>query len=84
MSRSLETQWLNSDCGEFPSLAQRELTSFYAAVKSLFGADAARAAAEDWIQELSRTSLKDRSARECRAITIRVAASINVSMGAAA
>ena len=79
-----ETLWLNSDCGDLLSLAQREFTSFYAAVKTLFGAETARAAADQWLQELARASMKGSIARECRAITIRVAASMNVSMRAAA
>ena len=56
-------------------LAERELSSFLAAVKELYGPEQARLSAEDWLDESELTDGPPRSeARNWRAVTIAAAA----------
>jgi hypothetical protein len=56
-------------------LAERELSSFVAAVKKLFGPDEARVAAEDWLDESDLMDSPPRSeARDWRSVTIAASA----------
>jgi hypothetical protein len=43
---------LDHDCAAWNKSAERELGAFLAAVTELFGADRARQAAQDWLDEL--------------------------------
>jgi len=43
---------LDQDCASWHTAAERELGAFLGAVTELFGADQARQAAEDWLEEL--------------------------------
>jgi hypothetical protein len=55
-------------------LAERELTSFLAAVTELYGPEQARLAADDWLDELTTTSNSSPSDdRRWRAVTIAAA-----------
>lgn len=58
---------------DFPTLAERELAAFTAAVNELFGAEQARLAAEDWIRELALAWDCGETVRDLRQITIKAA-----------
>jgi len=73
----------NSLCTAQIHLAERELSTFLAAVVELFGADQARLSIEDWLNELELMDISPRSTRrDWRAITIgasvRLANRLNV------
>ena len=56
-------------------LAERELSSFLAAVTELYGPDQARLSAEDWLEESELMEIPPRSeARNWRTVTIAAAA----------
>ncbi len=56
-------------------LAERELSSFLAAVTELYGPEQARLSAENWLDEAERMDSQPRSeARNWRAVTIAAAA----------
>ena len=70
-------------CTDQIRLAERELSTFLAAVVELFGADQARLSIEDWLNELELMDISPRSTRrDWRAITIgasvRLANRLNV------
>jgi len=55
--------------------AEKELSAFFAAVHRLFGAEQARKAAENWIEELEETDWSSKaSAIDWREVTIGAAA----------
>ena len=60
-------------CSEQRTLADRELASFFTAVKRLFGSEQAELAAEDWLRELQASSVLPDSVGDWRRITVRVA-----------
>lgn len=63
----------NSDpCAQFMTLAERELSAFFNAVRQLFGREQAERSAEDWLHELSEIDQLPSSSREWRAITTKV------------
>lgn len=67
-------------------LAERELSSFIAAVKELYGPEQARLSAEDWLDESEIMDSPLRSeARNWRAVTIAASARLanRVNAGAA-
>ncbi len=64
-------------CADLLTLAQRELASFYAAVKNLFGADEAARAALDWLDELNHQPSLPASPSDYRHITLRAAATLS-------
>jgi len=65
----------NSTYEEQTHLAERELSSFVAAVTKLFGPDEARVAAEDWLDESDLMDSPPRSeARDWRSVTIAASA----------
>jgi len=73
----------NSLCTTQIHLAERELSTFLAAVVQLFGADQARLSIEDWLNELELMDISPRSTRrDWRTITIgasvRLANRLNV------
>jgi len=63
--------------------AERELASFFNAVRELFGQAQAELSALDWLDELARIEGLPFSARDWRAITVkasaRLAARVNAS-----
>jgi hypothetical protein len=60
---------------EQTQLAERELSSFIAAVTELYGPEQARVAAEDWLDESELMDSAPRSeARNWRAVTISASA----------
>ncbi|WP_148210138.1 hypothetical protein [Candidatus Korobacter versatilis] len=60
-------------CLELNGMAERELTSFYAAVKKMFGREEAERSAKEWIGEISSAARVPRSLREWREISVNVA-----------
>jgi len=75
----------NSPCTDQIQLAERELSAFIAAVSELFGAEEARASAEDWLDESQLMDFSPRSThRDWRTITIaasvRLANRLNVAL----
>jgi hypothetical protein len=74
----------NSIDEEQVTLAERELSSFMAAVHELYGPEQAKLSAEDWLDESELMDSPPRSeARNWRAVTIaasaRLASRVNVS-----
>jgi hypothetical protein len=75
----------NLSCTDQIQLAERELSAFIAAVSELFGAEEARASAEDWLDESELMDFSPRSThRDWRTITIaasvRLANRLNVAL----
>lgn len=67
--------YLNSFFDELTYLAARELSSFIAAVRDLYGAQQARLSAQDWLDELELLNCPLRSeVEDWRAITIAASA----------
>jgi len=65
----------NSTYEEQTHLAERELSSFVAAVTKLFGPDEAKVAADDWLDESDVMDSPPRSeARDWRSVTIPASA----------
>ncbi len=65
----------NATYEEQTRLAERELSSFLAAVTTLFGPDEARVAAEDWLDESDLMDGPPRSeARDWRSVTVAASA----------
>jgi hypothetical protein len=60
-----------SDCRDFVSMAERELSAFFRAVAELFGSEQAARSAEDWLIELSESKDLPSSICEWRAITAK-------------
>jgi hypothetical protein len=74
----------NSIYQEQTHLAERELSSFIAAVTKLYGSEQARLSAEDWLDESNLTDGPPRSEiRDWRSVTIaasaRLASRVNVA-----
>lgn len=59
----------NQVCSDLLTMAERELSAFFAAVKQLFGSEQAELSAKDWLHELSETERLPASIREWRTIT---------------
>ena len=76
----------NSDhgCGDFMTMAERELSAFCNAVRQLFGSEQAERSAEDWLHELSQTDGLPSSAREWRRITAKASSRLASRVKAAA
>ena len=55
-------------CGDLLTMAERELTSFFTAVKALFGSEQAEAAAKDWLHELMAVNDLPASTRQMATI----------------
>ena len=64
----------NPVCGDLMTMAERELSAFFAAVTELFGSEQAEASAEDWLGELMASNALPVSTREWRMLTIAAAA----------
>ena len=62
----------NLGCGDFITMAERELSAFFIAVTELFGSEQAQISAEDWLHELIEIDGLPVSAREWRSITAKV------------
>ena len=75
----------NSGYEEQAQLGERELASFIAAVKKLYGPAQARLSAEDWLDESELMDSPPRSeARNWRAVTIAASARLANRVNAAA
>jgi hypothetical protein len=75
----------NSAYEEQTQLGERELASFIAAVKKLYGPAQARLSAEDWLDESELMDSPPRSeARNWRAVTIAASARLANRVNAAA
>lgn len=60
-------------CTDVAKMAERELAAFFSAVTELFGAEQAKLAAKNWLQELNAASNLPVTVREWRLITIEAA-----------
>jgi hypothetical protein len=73
----------NSACADLMTMAQRELSAFFNAVKRLFGQEQAELSAQDWLRELIKSDDLPASTREWRLITAkastRLASRVNAS-----
>jgi len=70
-----ERPFSNSTYEEQTRLAERELSSFMAAVKDLYGPEEARLSANDWLDESELMDSPPRSEmRDWRAVTIAASA----------
>jgi hypothetical protein len=67
-----ETPTKSDPCAQFMTLAERELSAFFNAVRQLFGAEQAERFAEDWLHELSAIDALPSSRLEWRSITTKV------------
>jgi hypothetical protein len=61
----------NPDCTDSMSLAERELASFFGAVKELFGSELAELSAEEWLRELDATDDLRASTPEWQTLTAK-------------
>jgi hypothetical protein len=61
----------NPDCVDSMSLAERELTAFFGAVKELFGSELAELSAKEWLRELEATDELPASTPEWRTLTAK-------------
>ena len=61
----------NPDCSGSISLAERELSAFFGAVKELYGSELAKLSAEEWLRELEATDDLPASTREWQTLTVR-------------
>ncbi|HTZ74468.1 MAG TPA: hypothetical protein VMB47_11140 [Candidatus Aquilonibacter sp.] len=59
-------------CADVMKAAERELASFFSAVKELFGPEQAELAARDWVQELQATDVPA-ATTDWRQLTINAA-----------
>ena len=74
----------NETYEEQAHLAERELSSFVAAVTKLFGPDEAKVAADDWLDESDLMDSPPRSdARDWRSVTIAASARLAYRVDAA-
>ena len=64
-------------CADLVAMAEQELGALFATVQRLFGLRQARAAAENWLQQLRALDELPISAREWRALTINVVLKID-------
>ncbi len=71
---------IDIDCTQ---LAERELSAFIVAVTDLFGPEQARAAAEDWLEELEHMDNPPRTARDWHAVSIAASARLTSRIDAA-
>ncbi len=62
----------NPGCADLMTMAERELSAFFNAVRQLFGSEQAELSAQDWLHELIEIDGLPTSAREWRLITARV------------
>jgi hypothetical protein len=62
--------------GDVKTMAERELSAFFTAVKELYGSEQAEASVEDWLRELTASNGLPTSVREWRALTIAAAAQL--------
>jgi hypothetical protein len=59
-------------CPDLITMAERELSAFFNAVKQVFGSEQAELSAEDWLRELIEIDGLPASTREWRLITAKV------------
>ncbi|MGB6675284.1 MAG: hypothetical protein WBE44_01210 [Terriglobales bacterium] len=72
LARSKPPKNSNHPCPDLMTMAERELSAFFNAVKQLFGSDQAELSAKDWLRELIEIDGLPASAREWRLITAKV------------
>ncbi|HEY3972204.1 MAG TPA: hypothetical protein VGM18_04320 [Candidatus Sulfotelmatobacter sp.] len=61
-------------CGDFITMAERELAAFFTAVTELFGLEQAEISTEDWLHELMSIDNLPDSTRQWQLLTIRASA----------
>ena len=74
----------NSGRADFLTMAERELSAFFHAVKQLFGSEQAERSAEEWLRELVEIDGLPPSPREWRLITAKVSSRLARRINAAA
>jgi hypothetical protein len=72
LARSKPPKNSNHPCPDLMTMAERELSAFFNAVKQLFGSEQAELSAKDWLRELIEIDGLPASAREWRLITAKV------------
>jgi hypothetical protein len=83
-SQILERTTLNhhtATCPDSMISAEQELTTFFSAVKKLFGFEQAKISAEDWLNELEAINRMPASTRDWRRITINAATKLAARVG---
>jgi hypothetical protein len=63
---------VTSNCADLSKMAERELTSFFNAVASMFGDEQAELSAQDWLKEVAKADHLPESTREWRRISLAV------------
>ena len=58
------------------TMAERELSAFFAAVTELYGSEQAKASSDDWLRELMASDELPDSTRKWRTLTIAAAAQL--------
>jgi hypothetical protein len=69
-------------CPDLITMAERQLSAFFAAITQLFGAEQAELSAEDWLRELIETDALPSSAREWQSFTAKVSTRLASRLGA--
>ena len=72
LDRNRPLQNPDPGCADLTVMAERELSSFFNAVKELFGAEQAELSAKDWLRELDAMDSLPASTPEWRSITVKV------------
>ena len=62
---------LKLECSDLLKMAERELTSFFNAVASLFGEEQAELSAQEWLREVAKAEHLPCSTREWRKISLK-------------
>jgi hypothetical protein len=82
LARYEPPQTSNPHCADLMTMAERELSAFFAAVTQIFGSEQAELSAEDWLHELIEIDGLPASAREWRLITAKVSTRLPVGVNA--
>lgn len=61
----------NPPCPDLMTMAERELSAFFNAIRELFGLEQAELSAEDWLQELIEIDALPTSPQEWRLLTTK-------------
>lgn len=70
------------ECSDVMTMAERELSAFFSAVKEMFGGEEAELSAEEWLREVNETADLPGSSQEWRSITTKVLARLAGRLGA--
>ena len=73
---------VTSNCADLAKMAERELTSFFNAVASLFGDEQAELSAQEWLREVDKAEHLPESTREWRRISLKVSSRLATRVNA--